>query len=355
MTPLVEAEVSVTGSDTRRVLRSGLLLWGATGGAMVAVLIAVWVTSSIDPVTAVRELVAGAVGGRGRVSGAFVRAVPLALVGLGAAAALRGGVVNVGGEGQMAVGALGAVLATLALGGTPSLLVWLVATAGAVAAAALWASIPAALAATRGVPEILSTLLMNFVTISLMTWLLTETFLHDDDPYVITAQGDRLADRLEFPVLMDGTRFHLGIVLAAVVVVVTAWWLRTPSGLRIDLFGANRSLAAQAGVRPRRAQARLLLISAGFAGCAGAVQLFGISHRLSPGLTGGVGYTGVLVAVLGRSRPFAVGVAALAFAALSTGGEALERAGAAREIVLVVQAVFVIATAVAIRPKVVAA
>jgi len=267
----------------------GVRLWTVTAVAVLAVLVAVWITSSIDPLTAVRELVAGAVDGRDRVSETLVRAAPLALVGLGAGVALRGGVVNVGGEGQMAIGAVGAVLATLALGGTPTPLVWLVATAAAVATAALWSAIPAALAAARGVPEILSTLLMNFVTVSLMAWLLTETFLHDDDPYVITAQGDRLADRLEFPTIMDGTRFHIGIVVAIVVVVVAAWWMRTPAGLRIDLFGANRSLAAQAGVRPRRAQARLLLISAGFAGCAGAVQLFGISHRLTPGLTGGVG------------------------------------------------------------------
>lgn len=348
-----ETDGAVAGASSSRRGRPWML-WGVTAIAVSVALVGVWATSSIDPVSAVRELLEGAVGGRDRISETVIRAVPLALVGLGAAVALRGGVVNVGGEGQMAMGAVGALLMVLALGGMPAPLVWILAVAASSAAAALWAAIPAALAATRGVPEILSTLLMNFVTVSLLTWLLSKTFLHDPNPYVITAQGERIESRLDFPILMEGTRFHAGVVIAIVFVLVVAWWMRTPVGLRIDLFGANRSLAAQAGVRPRRMQARLLLTSAAFAGVAGAIQLFGISHRLSPGLTGGVGYTGLLVAVLGRSRPLAIGVAALSFAALSTGGEALERAGAAREIVLVVQAVLVIATAVAIRPKEVA-
>ena len=116
-------------------------------------------------------------------------------------------------------------------------------------------------------------------------------------------------------------------------------------GFRIDLVGENASLAAQAGIRATRLRASVLLASAAFAGLAGAIQLFGLSHRLTTGLTGGVGYTGVLVAVLGRSRPVAVATAAVVFAALVTGGEALERDGVPRTLSAVVQAVLIVGVA----------
>lgn len=258
---------------------------------------------------------------------------------------------------------IGAVVAVVVVGwlvgddgsGAPSPLVWALGVVAAAVGGAAWAVVPAALAATRNVPEILSTLLVNFATVGLVTWLLTKTFLQDPDPLVITPQGEPIASRLEFPLLIDGTRMHLGLLLAFAGVVGAWWWMRTPGGFRLDLLGANPSLAAQAGLPVVRARAMWLLVSAGFAGVAGMVQLFGISHRVTPGLTGGVGYTGLLVAVLGRSRPLATGVAALAFAALATGSEELERDGAPREVVLVLQAVLVVATAVATRPRAAAA
>jgi simple sugar transport system permease protein len=326
------------------------------GTAVLVTLIVTWIATGIDPWEAVGALFEGATGDVDAVAETLVRAAPLALVGVGAALGLRGGVVNVGGEGQMIIGAVFAAVVTGWLvgadgSGVPTVLAWVIALVVGGLGGAAWAVVPAALAATRGVPEILSTLLVNFATVGLVTWLLTKTFLQDPDPLVITAQGESIPERLEFPALIDGTRMHFGVGFALVMVLLTAWWLRTPGGFRLDLLGANPSLAAQAGVPVVRARAMWLLISAGFAGIAGVVQLFGISHRLTPGLTGGVGYTGVLVAVLGRSRPLATGAAAIGFAALATGSEQLERDGAPREVVLVLQAVLVIATAVAIRPR----
>jgi simple sugar transport system permease protein len=93
----------------------------------------------------------------------------------------------------------------------------------------------------------------------------------------------------------------------------------------------------------------VFLVSAALAGLAGAVQLFGVSHRLTTGLTGGVGYTGLLVAVLGRGRPAATGVAAVVFAALITGGESLEREGVPRTLGAVIQAVLIVGVALAVR------
>jgi general nucleoside transport system permease protein len=260
-------------------------------------------------------------------------------------------VFNVGGEGQMAMGAVLAAIAVRPIDSGPVALVWLVAAAAGALGAMAWVAVPAALWVRRDVSEILSTLLMNFVATALLAWLLVNTFLHDPDPSVITPQGAPLPAALHLPVLVDGSRVHVGIVVAVAAVAVTAWLSRTGTGFRVDLVGANPSLAAQAGLRPRRLRIGLLMASAAFAGVAGAVQLFGLSHRLTTGLTGGVGFTGLLVAVLGRGRPIATGIAAVVFAALVTGGEALERDGVPRTLGAVIQGILLVGVALATRTR----
>lgn len=300
---------------------------------------------------AVTAFVSGPLGSVDAVSETLTRAVPLAIVGVGAALGLRAGVFNVGGESQMIMGAVAAAIVTDWVGGGPRPLVWLLAAAAGIVGGGAWAVIPAALWVRRGVSEILSTLLLNFVTIALLTWLLTNTWLQDPDPYVITAQGAPVPDRLVLPVLIGGSRIHVGAFVALAAVAVTSWTMRTGLGYRIDLVGANPSLAAQSGIHPVRLRVGALIASAGFAGLAGTVQLFGVSHRLTTGLTGGVGYTAVLIAVLGRSRPLATGVAAVVFAALITGGESLEREGVPRTLSAVIQAVLIIGVAVAMATR----
>jgi simple sugar transport system permease protein len=135
------------------------------------------------------------------------------------------------------------------------------------------------------------------------------------------------------------------VLIAGVVIVLGIWVMRTPVGLAVDLIGANRSLAAQGGLRPDLARVGLLLFSAGTAGIAGAIQLFGVSHRLTPGLTAGVGYTGLLVAVIGRARPLNTALAAVIFAFLTLGGEALEREGVPRAVSLIAQGLVVVGVA----------
>ncbi|MEO5724401.1 MAG: ABC transporter permease [Ilumatobacteraceae bacterium] len=316
------------------------------GSLAVFLVLVLWFTS-VGAGEALSTFGRGAFGGVDPISETLTRAVPLAIIGVGAGVALRAGVFNVGGESQMIAGAVAATLVARWFGGAPAVAVWLLAVLAAVVGGAAWAVVPAVLWVRRGVSEILSTLLINFVTTALLAWVLAKTVLHDPDPTVITPQGRQLPAHLDLPLLIHGSRLHIGFLVAVVAVFATAWTLRTATGFRIDLVGANPRLAAQAGVRPTRLRIEVLLISAAFAGLAGAVQLFGLSHRLTTGLTGGVGYTGLLVAVLGRSKPLVTAVAAVVFAALLTGGEALERAGVPRTLSAVVQMVLIIGVALA--------
>lgn len=327
----------------RRSFGPEILIWP---GILLILFALIWLAGGIGPVDAFGVVWNGTLGSPDSFTELLVRAAPLVVVGVGAAFALRAGVFNVGGEGQMAVGAVAAVLAISAVAGAPPVVGWIAGLVAALVGGAFWAVVPAWLSAKRGVSEILSTLLFNFMTINLLTWLLTSTSLQDPSPYVITAQGAPIADGLRFPVMIEGTRLHAGVAIAFAVVLLGTWALRTPVGLAVDLIGANRSLAAQSGLRPELTKVGLLLFSAGTAGLAGAIQLFGISHRLTPGLTSGVGYTGLLVAVMGRSRPLNTAFAAATFAFLLLGGESLERAGVPRAVSLLAQGMTVAAVAI---------
>lgn len=324
----------------------------AVAGVLVALLLTVWALTDVAPWTTVSTFWSGAFGGWTELAATLNRAIPLTIVGLGAALALRGGVFNVGGEGQMSVGGLTAAIVVVAIGAdVPAGVSWLVAIAAGAIGGALWALLPALLAARRNVSEILSTLLLNFITASLLLWVLELGAFADPDPNVITPQGEPIPPRAELPVLESASRLHAGLLVAIALVALAAWFLRTPAGLRVDIAGANPILAAQAGVRPVRLRAALLLTSAAVAGVAGAVQLLGVTHRMTTGLAGGIGYTGVLVAVLARSRPLAVVGAAVAFASVLTGGAALEFDGVPRSVVVFAQAVVVVAAATTGRIK----
>jgi simple sugar transport system permease protein len=330
-----------------------LIRWTAlVVGLIVGVLLLIWAVTGVDPSTVVREFIAGSVGDQTAIGRTLVRATPLVLVGVGAAAAVRAGAFNVGGEDQMAMGAITAVLALQVLGtAVPAPLLWAAALiAGAVGGAA-WAVLPAYLWVRRGVSEILTTLLLNFITVSVLLYLLGLSLFTDPDPNVVTPQGAPIEDRAELPIIWDDTRLHAGVLVALAAVIGFALWSRTTGGLRVDLAGANPNLAGQAGLRPDRIKVRMLLLSAAFAGVAAAVQLMGVSHRVTTGLPGGIGYTGVLVAVLGRSRPIPTAVAAVGFAALVGGGEALEFVDVPRSVVVLVQAIAVIAVAAGTRGR----
>jgi len=256
--------------------------------------------------------------------------------------ALRGGVWNIGGEGQLAVGAATAFLVLEVTRSWPPAIGMLLAFGAAALGGAIWALIPAVLRALRGVSEILTTLLMNYVALAIFEFALTKSFLLGEEGSIIPV-GPPIADGQHLPLIWAPTRLHLGFILALGLALALDLFFRAPAGFRIDLLGGNTRLAAQAGVRPPLAIAGLLLWSAAIAGVAGAVQLMGTEFRLSLAITGGLGYMGLLVAVLGGGRAGWTVVAALGFAALSSGSGGAENLGVPRSIVLVIQGLIIVA------------
>jgi ABC-type uncharacterized transport system permease subunit len=303
--------------------------------------------SGENPATAYRGLVDGALGDRYHIGETLVRAVPLALIALGTAPALRAGVFTVGAEGQMAMGALAATATILALDDLPAAVLLPTGLVAGALGGAAWALLPALLRVWWQVNEILSTLLMNYLAAQLLAWLL-RTHLRAGGG-VATPQSRDLPTAALIPKLLSDTRLHWGAVLVLVAALALAWWIRSTRGFAYDVYGARPALARRMGVADARAVIGTMLVAGTAAGAAGWVQVAGVQGRLYTSVTGGVGFTGVLVAVLGGLAPVGILAASILFAVLSTGADGIQAAtGTPASIATVIQAVLLLGAAVAI-------
>jgi len=259
----------------------------------------------------------------------LVRSVPLILIALGISVAFRSGILNIGAEGQMQIGIISAAAVALALPELPKpLLLPLVLTVGALGGA-LWGGIAGALKARLGGNEILATVMLNYIAAQIYGFLLRGPMI---DPSELTVgsgtpQTMRLARTAWLERLIPGTRLHSGLIIAlamAVVVFVVLW--RTTAGFRLRASGAEPKAARYAGIRVERSLIAAMLISGGFAGLAGAVELAGVHRRAIEAISSGYGFSGIVVALFGGLHPAFIVPSALFFGLLLIGADMTQRA-----------------------------
>ncbi len=293
----------------------------------------------------------GAFGSRDAfMSSTLVRAVPLILIGLGISVAFRAGALNIGAEGQFYAGAIAATWAGLHLGGqTRPVAVGAVLLAAGVAGLG-WVALPVWLKLRFGVIEVISTLLLNFVALSLVSFMVQGPLQERSRIY---PQSDAIAEAARLP-LVPGSRLHAGLVLA-VVGGLLLWFLfaRTLWGFRLRAVGLGPRAAEVSGrIDSQRVSASALLISGAIAGLAGGVEVSGVSYALFQNLSPGYGFTGIAVALLGGLHPMGVVVAGILFGALEAGAGAMQRdAGIPAVAVYVVEAVVIIVALLATVPR----
>jgi simple sugar transport system permease protein len=286
-----------------------------------------------NPIEAYAALVEGAFGSNNNLAETAVKAVPLLLVGLGICISFRANVINIGGEGQMIIGAILGTLLGLVLTGWPGWLVIPLALLAGFVGGAFWGAIPGALKAYFNVNEILSTVMMNAIAVQIMNFLLRDWMI---DP----AQAE-LASQIPQTAALDAafrlprlvpTRLHLGAAIAialAILVYILLW--RTTLGYRIRAVGQNPDAARYGGIRVRRQIVIALLLSGAFAGLAGVTQVYGLNYRMitdgSPtGFTGSAGFNGIVAALFGQLHPIGTIPASFFFGALLVGANSLQRA-----------------------------
>jgi len=273
----------------------------------------------------------------------WTKTVPLLVTGLAVVIAFRAGFWNIGAEGQIIAGAIVAGwLGTVS--GVPGVLHLPVVLAGAFVAGAAVCLVAAWLRVRRGALEVISTIMLNFVALYVLSWLVHGPLMQSSGAQPI---GDPVAASVVLPRLFGrGTTLHAGILIALVLVVAGHFFLaRTETGFRIRMVGASPRAAAWAGIPVERTVLVAAALSGGLAGLAGAIEVLGVLGRLFDKVSPGYGFTAIAVALLARLRPVALLPAAFLFGALEAGSSRLQQdADVSHVLVLVIQAIVILAS-----------
>ena len=269
-------------------------------------------------------------------------ATPLIIAAAGMAVSFRAGLFNIGGTGQLIVGAMAAGYVGFAFQ-LPVVLHLLVALLAGVLAGGVWGGIAGFLKARFGANEVISTIMLNWIATYLLFFALkTKAFTGANQSQPTSPSIGENA--MLPPLLGDGFRLHAGLILAAGAAVLL-WWLmsRSTIGFHFRAVGSNPRAAQVAGISPARTAFLVLAVAGALVGLAGAVHVLGTERRLTEGVAGNIGFDAITVALLGRSGPVGIVLAGLLFAALSTGGRFMEtNQGVPLDLVQVIQVLVVL-------------
>jgi ABC-type uncharacterized transport system permease subunit len=272
----------------------------------------------------------------------LVISTPYIFAGLAVAVGFRGGLFNIGAEGQLFVGGLASVYVGYAITGLPWFLHLPFALVAGIAAGALWGAIPGYLKARTGAHEVINTIMMNYLAFRLTDYLLQGGPMTRPDGLPITPEIEPSA---YLPALFPRpVRLHVGFFLALAVAAAVYWFLwKTTYGFEIRMVGANPRAARYAGVGITRTVVLTMALSGTLAGLAGANQVLGLDHRMVRGFSTGYGFDSIALALLGNSHPVGVVLASLLFGFLRGGAARMQSvAGVPVEIIRIVQAMVII-------------
>ncbi len=333
--------------------------WATAGLLPVLNLTAAFVVSGLvvlvigeDPLKVVRLLVWGAFGFEEAIGYTLYYATSFIFTGLAVAVAFHCGLFNIGGEGQAYIGGLGVALVCLNLDGLPFWLLAPLAIAGGALFGAAWAYVPAYLQAYRGSHVVITTIMFNFIASATMVYLLVNVMIQ---PGQMQPESRAFSADARMP-FMHQALAGIGIDLAAsplnlsfvwALICCLLFWLfiwHTRAGYALRAVGANPTAAIYAGISPARQTMIAMLISGALAGCLGLNELMGVQHRLLLEFTGGYGFVGIAVALMGRGHPLGIVLAAILFGALYQGGAELsfELPRITRDMVVVIQGLIIL-------------
>jgi general nucleoside transport system permease protein len=275
------------------------------------------------------------------ISETVVTATPLIFAGLAVAVGFRAGLFNIGAEGQITVGAIVGSMAGFSFPGLPGPIHIVLVILAGFAGGALYGAIPGFLKAKTGAHEVITTIMLNWISFRLADYCLATQFF----------QRPGRTDPISKPVVVafphllgSNLRVHLGIVVAIAVAVAVAFLInRTTIGFEFNAVGANPDAARAAGISPTRVYVAVMALAGGLAGLAGSNQLLSISPSMTPGYSSGFGFDAIALALLGRSKPSGVIAAAFLFGALRAGSRSMQAATQTPvDIVVVIQALVIV-------------
>ncbi len=282
-----------------------------------------------NPIAAYIGLIQGSFGSAKAISETTVWATPYIFAGLAVSFAFKGGLFNIGAEGQLTFGALTAAWIGYALPGLlgislPAVIhIPLTVLCGALAGA-IWGGIPGWLKARFGSHEVINTIMLNYIALNITSFLLNGP-MKDPNPINVSARTPLIAETAQFPVIFSGFRFHWGFILA-MLFAVGVWWLlwKTTLGFDIRTAGTNPDAAKYAGVNVRRTIVITMILSGLLAGMAGAFEVTALNYRHELGFSVGYGFDAIAIALLGKNHPFGVVMASILFGAMRNGATRMQ-------------------------------
>lgn len=297
--------------------------------------------SGKNPIQAYSALFKGALGSPQNISQIFNKATPIIFTGLAVSIAYKTKAINIGAEGQLAVGALSTTLVGIYLKGLPAIIHVPITILAGFLAGAIWAFIPALLRVKRKVSTVITTIMMNYVAVGLVRYLITGPF---KEPGELVATG-WIEDSAKIPLLLKSPyRLGGGIILALIAVIALHIIInKTVLGYEVKAVGKNEEAARYSGINVAKIIFIAMMISGGLAGIAGSTEILGSFHRMYDGFSPGYGFDGIAVALLANSNPIGVVLTALLFSILRTGAITMQTSvGVSRNIVDAMQGIIIL-------------
>jgi simple sugar transport system permease protein len=292
-----------------------------------------------NPATASKGTLAGVLG---PISETLVNATPLILGGLSVGLAFRAGLFNIGGQGQIIMGAVFAGYVGFAWH-LPVVLHLIVGIIAGIVGGALWGGIAGLLKARTGAHEVITTIMLNYIAFNFLAFLLDlKGFQRPPYGQAISNVVDSNAQLP--PLLGNGLRVHAGL-LVALLAALGVWWLlsRSTLGFQLRAVGANQFAARTAGMSVERSYTVVMLIAGALSGLAGVSQILGTNSAITQDIDAGIGFDAITVALLGRATPGGTVLAGLLFGALRAGGVQMQSStGIPIDLVQVIQSLIVL-------------
>ncbi len=311
----------------------------------------VMLLSGDNPLAAYWGLLRGAVGSLSALSQTIRKATPFILTGLSVAFAFKAGLFNIGASGQFLMGTIFSVAVGVSFQGLPAVIHLPLALLAGIVGGALWGGIAGWLKVWKGAHEVITTIMLNYIASLFASWTVYAGGTAGQkpgplsDPEAAARAISETRDVLEsaripqlLPQLFD--RVHWGVILALAMAVLV-WWVlwKTTLGFEIRTVGQNAHAAHYAGIRVGRTMVLSMAIAGGLAGLAGAVETLGLNYKFAPEFTGGVGFEGITIALLGQTHPFGVVLSSFLMGGLYAGSAKMQfDSGVDRQIIQVVQA-----------------
>ncbi|HVQ23279.1 MAG TPA: ABC transporter permease [Candidatus Saccharimonadia bacterium] len=316
---------------------TAVILGLVVGG--VIIIASTWVATQVFDVTlpfvAYAAMLEGGLGSTTGIASSLVQTAPLLLTGLAVGVCFKAGLFNIGAQGQFLFGALGAAAVGAALAQSDAALAIPLAILAGIVLGAGWGFIPGFLKAVTGAHEVVTTIMLNFIALTIIGALVVGPLL---GPGVASETAD--VGNAALPIVF-GRNLHLGVLIAFAFVPIVYWLLwKTTIGFEVRTVGASPTAARYAGMRPGRVMIVTMTGAGAMAGLAGAGEILGISHTMSASFGGSIGFDAIAVALLGRAHPFGIMAAALLFGVMRAGAGLMQiNASVPVEVVDVIQAV----------------